>query len=168
MVIETFYVVMAGICFTLLGLWWLVLTTQHSLWMHHPERRRLGYHLSLYFALPGAMSLISLLTPASTFFWRGAFVVMGVVGAVESVMMQLRRDNPILDSRVARMTMPVITLIYVVVVTIAIWPSLPESLGIDVEPTALEGVLLAVLLIFGINLAWFGFMKVSIESRAED
>lgn len=167
MVLETFYVGMAGICFTLLGLWWLVLTTQHTLWMHDPQRRRLGYHLSLYFALPGAMSLVSLLTPASAFFWRGGFVVMGLLGAVESVLMMTRGKDAIMRERAARIALPIIAVLYLVVAVIAVSPSLPEKVGIDVEPTALEGVLLVLLLIFGINLAWLGFMKVSVESRAE-
>lgn len=165
MITETFYVGLAGICFTLLGLWWLVLTAQHTLWMPHPERRRLGYHLSLYFALPGAMSLVSLLTPASPFFWRGGFVLMGLVGALESVHLQMGGKTTLHASRIARAVLPVITVLYLIISVLAISPSIPESLGIDVEPTAVEGVFLVLLLMFGINLAWLGFMGVSLEGE---
>jgi hypothetical protein len=163
--IETFYVVMAGICFTLLGLWWLVLTTQHTLWMHYPDRRRLAYHLSLYFALPGAMSLVSLLTPASTYFWRGAFVVMGVFGAIEAVLMLRGGENAVLGSRPARLATPIVAVLYVIITVIAFRPSLLESLGIETEATAIEALLLVLLLMLGINLAWLGFMKVSMEGH---
>lgn len=168
MVLETFYVGMAGICFTLLGLWWLVLTAQHTLWMHDPQRRRLAYHLSLYFALPGAMSLVSLLTPASAFFWRGGFVVMGLLGAIEAVLMQTRRTEIMSQARGMRVALPIIAVVYLVVAAIAVSPSIPEKLGLDVEPTAVEGVLLVFLLVCGINLAWLGFTRVSIESRSEE
>jgi hypothetical protein len=167
MSVETFYVVMAGICFTLLGLWWLVLTAQHMLWMHYPDRRRLAYHLSLYFALPGAMSLVSLLTPESPYFWRGAFLVMGVFGAIEAIMMVRRGQNAVLESRPARMTLPIIAGLYVIIAVIAIRPQILSSLGIDVEPVAIEALFLVLLLLFGINLAWLGFMRVSMEGHPE-
>jgi hypothetical protein len=163
--VETFYVVTAGICFTLLGLWWLVITAQHTLWMRYPERRRVAYHLSLYFAIPGAMSLVSLLTPASPYFWRIGFIAMGLLGAAEAVMMIVRPQSEVMTSTVAQASLPIITVIYLLIVVVAVRPSLLESMGIEVEATAIEAVFLVLLLLFGINLAWLGFMKVSVEGH---
>jgi hypothetical protein len=135
--------------------------------MRYPDRRRLAYHLSLYFALPGAMSLVSLLTPESPYFWRSAFVIAGLFGAIEAVMMFREGEDSAIGSRLARVTLPIIAVLYVVIALIAIRPSLLDSVGVDIEATAVEAVFLVLLLMFGINLAFLGFMKVSVEGHPE-
>lgn len=77
---ETFYTVVAELSFTLLGLWWLVVQTRHDLWIRDPLRRRIATNISLYFLLPGSMSLFALLQPEVGGFWRLAFVTAGGVG----------------------------------------------------------------------------------------
>ena len=59
--LVAFYQTAAQLCFTLLGLWWLVLQTKYKEWINDSERRRMATSISLYFLLPGAMSLIALL-----------------------------------------------------------------------------------------------------------
>jgi len=43
--------------------------------MRTPHHRRLAYHVSLYFALSGIMSLVSLLAERLTYLWRVGFAV---------------------------------------------------------------------------------------------
>ncbi len=43
--------------------------------MRTPHHRRLACHASLYFALPGIMSLVSLLAERLTYLWRVGFAV---------------------------------------------------------------------------------------------
>ena len=48
---ETFYTVVGGISFTLLGLWWVVVISRKE-WQHSRARRMLAYAVSLHFLLP--------------------------------------------------------------------------------------------------------------------
>lgn len=81
---EAFYQTMAQLCFTLLGLWWLVLQTKYSEWIGVRERRRRVTNISLYFLLPGAMSLLALLSTEVRFLWQIAFIVASALGAYET------------------------------------------------------------------------------------
>jgi hypothetical protein len=49
--------------FTLLALWWVLLQIRHDEWFADTAYRRRAYDVSLYFLLPGIMSLGS---PAAT------------------------------------------------------------------------------------------------------
>jgi hypothetical protein len=64
--LTDFYVAFATVCFTLLGLWIIVVQTRHGEWRHSPIHRRRAYGVALHFSLPGLMSLLSLVDPAST------------------------------------------------------------------------------------------------------
>ena len=68
--LTDFYVAFATVCFTLLGLWIIVARTRHAEWRHRPVHRRRAYGVALHFSLPGLMSLLSLVDPASTTLWR--------------------------------------------------------------------------------------------------
>jgi hypothetical protein len=68
--LTDFYVAFATVCFTLLGLWIIVVQTRHAEWRHSALHRRRAYGIALHFSLPGLMSLLSLIDPASTTLWR--------------------------------------------------------------------------------------------------
>ncbi len=53
--------------------------------MRTPHHRRLACHASLYFALPGIMSLVSLLAERLTYLWRVGFAVTAALGVLENV-----------------------------------------------------------------------------------
>src|SRR5204863_450425 len=57
--LDGFYGAMAQVSFTLLGLWWVVVQFKYSDLMRDRRRRIQAYDTSLYFVLPGIMSLIS-------------------------------------------------------------------------------------------------------------
>lgn len=59
---QTFYTTVGAISFTLLGLWWVVVMGREA-WQINLARRRMAYAISLHFALPGAMSILSLVAP---------------------------------------------------------------------------------------------------------
>ena len=73
--LVAFYQTAAQLCFTLLGLWWLVLQTKYKEWINDSERRRMATSISLYFLLPGAMSLIALLGADIPPLWRTTFAL---------------------------------------------------------------------------------------------
>jgi hypothetical protein len=64
------------VCFTLLGLWIIVVQTRHGEWRHSAIHRRRAYGVALHFSLPGLMSLLSLVDPASTALWRICFAIV--------------------------------------------------------------------------------------------
>src|ERR671912_1323943 len=80
--LTDFYVAFATVCFTLLGLWIIVVQTRHGEWRHSVVHRRRAYGVALHFSLPGLMSLLSLVDPASTALWRGSFLVRGPGGGL--------------------------------------------------------------------------------------
>ena len=51
--LTDFYVAFATVCFTLLGLWIIVVQTRHAEWRHSAVHRRRAYGVALHFSLPG-------------------------------------------------------------------------------------------------------------------
>ena len=80
--LTDFYVAFATVCFTLLGLWIVVVQTRHAEWRRSAVHRRRAYGIALHFSLPGLMSLLSLVDPASTMLWRVSFAIVAVGGVM--------------------------------------------------------------------------------------
>ena len=79
MTTQAFYAAVAGISFTLLGLWWVVVITRTE-WRQSPARRLLAYTVSLHFLLPGMMSILSIIAPDEPLVWRTVFSLAGALG----------------------------------------------------------------------------------------
>ena len=58
--LSDFYGAFAPLTFTVFGLWLVVVQTRHADWARSPVHRRRAYAVSLHFAIPGLMSLLSL------------------------------------------------------------------------------------------------------------
>ena len=86
--LTDFYVAFATVCFTLLGLWIIVVQTRHAEWRHSAIHRRRAYGVALHFSLPGLMSLLSLVDPASTTLWRISFAVVAAGGVLALVLVR--------------------------------------------------------------------------------
>ena len=80
--LSDFYGAFAPLTFTVFGLWLVVVQTRHADWSRSPEHRRRAYAVSLHFAIPGLMSLLSLVDPSDKTLWRVAFGVSATGGAV--------------------------------------------------------------------------------------
>ena len=80
--LTDFYGSSASISFTILALWFVVAQTRYADWMASPEHRRRASAVSLHFALPGLMSLLSLADPQNAGLWRVTFTLAGALGAV--------------------------------------------------------------------------------------
>src|SRR6266511_1724971 len=78
--LTDFYVACATVCFTLLGLWIIVVQTRHADWRRLSVYRRRAYGIALHFSLPGLMGLVSLIDPASTDLWRISFAIAAGLG----------------------------------------------------------------------------------------
>jgi hypothetical protein len=153
---DAFYGTAAGLCFTMLGFWWAVVTFRHTELTSSHAGRRFAYLVSLYFLIPGITSTLSLLT-GSAALWRLVFTAAGVLGMV-SVIAALRFDAPLGAIRaLARWSWLAIPF-YALVTLIAIVPDIARS-GLGLEPLQVEGFLIVAVMFLGSQLAWFLFMQ---------
>jgi len=161
MIPETFYQTVAQLAFTLLGLWWLVLQTKYSEWIHHRARRRMATNITLYFLLPGSMSLLALLATNSRLLWQVAFILAALIGGVATAFF-LR------DAHVSQWRNPwsirLITLasglglaLYALVIVVALLPDIFRAMG--TTPLTVAGVAVTLLVIVGVTLAWTYFVE---------
>jgi hypothetical protein len=158
-VAERFYETLALAAFALLGLWWVVVADRRREWSMLPYRRRQAYSVSLYFTLTGIMSLVSLISGEHPALWRTAFGIAGVIGAVEVVLSLLRASREPRRERRAQQLLALTLPFYVLIVAIAIHPSLASDVGIHLTPLETEAVVVSLLLFLGINYGWLLFME---------
>ena len=151
--LDTFYTTVAQASFTLLALWWVLLQIRHDEWIQDAAYRRSVYDVSLYFLLPGMMSLASLLAVQDTSIWRVSFAVFGIVGLAESLWLTARRGELASARGATRLADAVSILLYGLATLVAIWKELPGDLGIDLTPLELEGLFVSGLLLTGVALA---------------
>jgi hypothetical protein len=151
--VQDFYATVAQVSFTLLGLWWVLLQIRYEAWFGDVAHRRGVYDISLYFLLPGMMSLGSLLAVQEPTIWRGAFALMGVLGMVESVLLiaGMRGLGP--RGPLASVIDLASLVVYALAVLVALWTRLPDKLGLGLRPLEVEGILVTALLFLGITLA---------------
>ena len=145
--LTDFYGPFSSISFTILGLWFVVAQTRYSDWMASAEHRRRASAVSLHFALPGLMSLLSLSDPDNQALWRVTFAAAGALGAgglaVVNKGPSLHRSGP-----VVRLVHLVSICLYAAIAGVAL---LAKSFG---SPLRVEAVLLSLLVFLGVCLAW--------------
>jgi hypothetical protein len=132
--LTAFYGIMAGINFTLLGLWWVTVQDR-------PHLRRPGYVVSLQFLVPGTAALLSQVAPQTPALWRTAFVIAGIAGAT-GILLTGR-------GRTARLLLWAGTPLYGLIVVVAALPRLGGLTG-----PQWEGVLFCLLVLVGAQTAW--------------
>jgi hypothetical protein len=156
---EAFYQTMAQLCFTLLGLWWLVLQTKYGEWIGVRERRRMITNISLYFLLPGAMSLMALLSSELRLLWQVAFLVASLFGAIEtaSLIREMGRQPLRAISLVLRWAGLALFVLVALAAGVALVPGVGTQLGI--QPLAVTGILLTLVVVLGTVLAWAYFIQ---------
>jgi hypothetical protein len=147
--LTDFYIAFATVCFTLLGLWIIVVQTRHAEWKRSSLHRRRAYGIALHFSVPGLMSLLALIDPASMQLWRTAFAISALGGALVLVLVRGPAAGWLgISSYVLAI------LLYILVAIIAISPSLISDAGISARPVRVEAVLLTILVFLGVNVAW--------------
>lgn len=151
-----FYETTSALAFALLGFWWLVIELRHREFVTDPVLRKAAYQMSLYFVLPGLMSLMALLATDNSLLWRSGFVAAGLLGLSQapSAVRALRWTR---STRIAAAQW-VMTLLFAVQVIIAIAPTLPKRLGLGLTGLEAEGLLVVLFVFLGINVAWAHFM----------
>ena len=157
--LDDFYTTVAQASFTLLALWWVLLQIRHDEWMEDQAYRRSVYDVSLYFLLPGMMSLASLLAVQETSIWRVSFALFGVVGFAESLWLFARRGTLRTAAALFRAADVLSLLLYALAFLVAVWKELPQELGLGLRPLEVEGLVVTTLLLLGVTLAAAIFVR---------
>jgi hypothetical protein len=158
--ISTFYGVVAGINFTLLGLWWVAVLERADLRRAGSRQSQMAYVVSLQFLLPGAVALLSQAAPTVAFVWRTAFLLGGVAGVVGIVMLVpiLLRTHLRTPARLLLVLgVPLHTLVAIV----AVLPELRSSFGLELNSLQVEAILFCLLVLLGAQTAWTAAMAPS-------
>jgi hypothetical protein len=161
---DVFYQAVSTASFTLLGLW-LVVVQARDEWQFVPARRQMAYVVSLHFLLPGAMSVLALAAPDQAIVWRISFAVAGGIGiaGVALIARTLREDADC--PRIVRWLQWVVLPIYVLITALAVAPGLVQATGLGLTPLQTEAIVLALLLFFGTQSAWFLLLEPTREER---
>jgi hypothetical protein len=164
--VQTFYVTVSAISFTLLGLWWVVVQDRET-WRMNVARRRMAYVVSLHFVLPGVMSVVAIIAPDLSILWRITFLTAGLLGLLGAAYvvgtLTDERDCP----RLVRIIEFVVIPIYALIAIVAVVPEGVRQLGLDLAPLQIEGISLALILFFGVQAAWVLMVEPPRESPAE-
>jgi hypothetical protein len=103
----------------------------------------------LHFSLPGLMSLLSLVDPASTALWRISFAIVGADGVIALAL--VRGPAPTGLGAAAYVAAVVL---YVLIALVAIALGMVAEIGVLALPLRVEAVLLTMLVFLGVNVAW--------------
>ena len=147
--LTDFYIAFGTVCFTLLGLWLIVVQTRHADWRRLAVHRRRAYGVGLQFSLPGLMSLLSLIDPASSTLWRVSFAIVAFGGAI--VLGLVRGPAPTVLGAAAYGAAIVL---YLLIAIVAAAPWLVGDVGLSAGPRRVEAVLLTILVVLAVNVAW--------------
>jgi hypothetical protein len=123
--LTDFYVAFATVCFTLLGLWIIVVQTRHGEWRQSAVYRRRAYGVALHFSLPGLMSLLSLIDPASTDLWRISFAIVAAGGVLALALVR----GPAPTGLGAAAYVAAVAL-YVLIALVAVVPGMVADIGV--------------------------------------
>lgn len=147
--LKDFYLSFSAVCFTLLGLWLIIVQTRHAEWRGSSLRRRRAYAVAMHFSLPGLMSLLALVDPESSVLWRVSFAIAAIGGAV--ALIALRGPAP---GKLGLAAYISAIALYVLIGILAIAPHIIGRLGFEAAPVRVEAVLLTLLVFAGVNVAW--------------
>jgi hypothetical protein len=161
LVLTDFYISFSAVCFTLLGLWLIVVQTRHSEWRGSAVHRRRAYGVALHFSLPGLMSLLALVNPGSSALWRTSFAIVAIGGAV--VLIAVRGPA---GGKLGLTAYIFAIALYLLIGILAIAPRIVGGLGLEATPVRVEAVLLTILVFVGVNVAWLLLFEEAPSDRA--
>ena len=148
-----FYSLVAGLSFTLLGLWWVACQSRAS-WLRVASGRRMAYVVSLHFILPGVMALFSLIAPDASVLWRLTFAISGAVGTIGAGLTAATLRLHGAGAGRVRLLQWVAVPLYLIVAGTALAPDVVSAVGIGLAPLQVEGAMLTLLVLLGTQSAW--------------
>ena len=155
-VLTTFYTAFSPSCFSLLGLWLVIVAINAGNWLNSGHiRQQQVYAVAQFFAAPGTMSLLALINTGSTTMWRVVFSLISLMGvgsvALFGTVHHGHSHDPldISDHVVYWGTLA----LYLAIAVLAMTPA---------PVLEYEGVLLTVLMLVGIHVA----LRLMLAARA--
>jgi hypothetical protein len=143
--VTNFYALFSATCFTLVGLWWNVVSGRPA-WLADTELRRAVGGIYATFLIPAMMGLFAQVGGTENpHVWRASFVVLALVGAASTLTL-LSRQRSEVPLRVLA------GLVYVVIAVVGVRPEVAD--GLDLRPIQAEALLLILLVGLGHALAW--------------
>jgi hypothetical protein len=147
--LTDFYISFSALCFTILGLWLVVVQQRFSRWASDRDLKRRSFGIALHFSLPGIMTLVALVDPQSPALWRTSYAIVALGGTL--VLVAVRGAAPDAFGKAAYAGAIVL---YLIVGIVAIVPHLVRDIGLTAAPVRVEAVLLCALVFLGVNVAW--------------
>jgi hypothetical protein len=138
--LTDFYIAFSPVCFSLLGLWLVVIQINATGWLRDKLNWRRAYGVALHFALPGMMSLLALIEPQNPDVWRASFAIISLSGAAVLALFGRIPGHKVPD----HLAQALAILLYVTIGVLAIVPQ---------HMLRVEAVLLIVLVFLGFNVA---------------
>jgi hypothetical protein len=151
MSLESFYAIVSGTCFALVGLWWGVVQFNKN-WLKNDETRALAGGIYLSFLIPGVMSLIAQVSGDNKIIWRITFVIAAALGmyfTARLIMKTRTTAGPIGPFRRNRW---IVIVLYLLVLIFGAAPELASPLGM--LPLQVESILLSLLILIAHGLTW--------------
>ena len=127
--LSTFYAVVAGTCFTLVGLWWNVVERRPD-WLADPHLRRLVGGVYVSFLLPALMSLFAQIDPSEPLIWRITFVIASAIGAWSTLSL-IRVDRQVTSPGIIRKHRWLVAVVYGLVAVLGVVPDARGELRPD-------------------------------------
>src|SRR5499427_16308 len=146
LMLTDFYISFSAICFTLLGLWIIVVQTRHAEWRGSSLHRRRAYGVAMHFSLPGLMSLLALVNPNSSALWGVYFAIAAIGGVL--VLIALRSPAP---GKVGLIAYILAIALYALIGILAIAPRIVSGIGLNAAPVRAEAILLTILVFAGLT-----------------
>ncbi len=148
--IQTFYAFTAGICFTLVGLWWNVVQNKKE-WLKDETMRALASGVYLSFLIPGLMSMVAQVGIDSPLLWRLSFIVASGLGIYYTNKISAKTRG-VLPKGTFHARRWGVNLIYGLILLFALLPDFSDQIGL--KPLTIEGLLVVGLLLVGHGLTW--------------
>jgi hypothetical protein len=149
--IAAFYAVVAGVNFTLLGLWWVAVHERVDL--RDGASRRMAYVVALQFMIPGTTALVSQVAPDVTAIWRITFTLAGVAGVAGVLLVA-----PVLRQATKRTSATLMLIfglpLYLAVALVAAIPGLHEAVSDQLSGLQTEAILFSLLVLLSVQVAW--------------
>jgi uncharacterized membrane-anchored protein len=148
--VQSFYALMTGTCFGLVGLWWNVVRARPE-WAKDEQLRTLAAGVYLSFLIPGLMSLVAQVSGDNRLIWRVTFALAAGLGIYYTTRLIRKTRGAAPRTSFYRNRWGTVVL-YVFVLVFALFPGL--ALVIELQPLQMEGILLAGLMLIAHGLTW--------------
>ena len=165
---SAFYGVVAATNFTLLGLWWVAVKDRDDLTGRDGRGSNMAYLVSLQFVVAAAVSLFAQVAPKITAVWRTGFSIAGLIGAIGIAMLAVQfrthTEAKVMTWVLGGAGVP----LYVLVFVVALFPDVVGAMNLSLSPIEAEGLLLSIIVVLGVQEAWFVSMTPSRALAADD